>query len=274
MAKAPARKLGRTAGARSGQVQSLARALAILEALAAEEAGLTLTDLAQTVGLAPSTVHRLLTTLQGARFVRFDLERGAWTVGVQAFVVGNAFVRSRDVIALARLPMRHLMEESGETVNLAVEDQGEAVYLAQVECRQMMRAIAKPGGRVPLHCSGVGKALLAALPEAEVGKILQRRGLPRATEKTLDSPLRLRGELERIRGRGYAFDDEENAVGLRCVAAVIRDEYGHPLAGLSLSGPMARITDARVPLLGAMVIKAADEITAALGGSAPAREAG
>ena len=163
------------------------------------------------------------------------------------------------------------MEESGETVNLAVEDQGEAVYLAQVECRQMMRAIAKPGGRVPLHCSGVGKALLAALPEAEVGKILQRRGLPRATAKTLDSPLKLRGELERIRQGGYAFDDEENAVGLRCVAAVIHDEHGHPLAGLSLSGPMARITDARVPLLGAMVIKAADEITAALGGSAPAR---
>ena len=270
------RRNGANAAARprSGQVQSLARAISILNGLAEEEYGLTLTDLAQKVGLAPSTAHRLLTTLQEQRFVRFDLERNVWLIGVQAFVVGNAFVRSRDVIAIARLHMRHLMEESGETVNLAVEDQGEAIYLAQVECRQMMRAIAKPGGRVLLHCSGVGKALMAAMPDAEVSKILQRRGLPRTTEKTIDAPAKLRDELQQIRGRGYAFDDEENAIGLRCVAAVIHDEYGHPLAGLSLSGPMARITDERVPLLGAMVIKAASEITAELGGAVPQRAVG
>lgn len=279
MAKAPAnkRRRGKVAApgrARSGQVQSLVRAISILNALSEEEQGLTLTDLAQTVGLAPSTAHRLLTTLQDQRFVRFDLERNVWLIGVQAFVVGNAFVRSRDVIAMARLHMRRLMEESGETVNLAVEDQGEAIYLSQVECRQMMRAIAKPGGRVLLHCSGVGKALLAAMPDAEVGKILQRRGLPRAADKTIDTPAKLREELQKIRGQGYAFDDEENAVGLRCVAAVIRDEFGHPLAGLSLSGPMARITDERVPLLGAMVIRAAADITAELGGSQPQRAVG
>lgn len=258
---------------RSGTVQSLVRSISILNALTEEEQGLNLTDLAQKIGLAPSTAHRLLTTLQQERFVRFDQERSVWLVGVQAFVVGNAFVRSRDVLTMSRPHMRVLMEESGETVNLAVEDQGEAVYLAQVECRQMMRAIAKPGGRVPLHCSGIGKALLAAMPDKEVARILQRRGLDRMTDKTIDTPARLRDGLTRIRRLGYAFDDEENAVGLRCVAAVIHDEYGEPLAGLSLSGPMARIPDERVSMLGAIVSKTAAAITSELGGRAPLQAA-
>ncbi|WP_282605454.1 IclR family transcriptional regulator C-terminal domain-containing protein [Pelagibius sp. Alg239-R121] len=254
---------------RSGQVQSLARAISLLNALTDEDYGLSLSDLAQKVGLAPSTTHRLLTTLQEERFVRFDLERNVWLVGVQAFVVGNAFVRSRDLINMSRPHMRNLMEDSGETVNLAVEDQGEAIYLGQVECRQMMRAIAKPGGRVALHCSGVGKALLSGLPDSEVNKIVQRRGLGRFTDKTIDTPAKLRQALSLARKQGYAFDDEENAIGLRCVAAVIYDEYGHPLAGLSLSGPTARMPDARVSVLGALVVKAAGEITTALGGAVP-----
>ncbi len=254
---------------RSGQVQSLARAISLLNALTDEDYGLSLSDLAQKVGLAPSTTHRLLTTLQEERFVRFDLERNVWLVGVQAFVVGNAFVRSRDLIALSRPHMRNLMENSGETVNLAVEDQGEAIYLGQVECRQMMRAIAKPGGRVALHCSGVGKALLSGLQDVEINKIVDRRGLSRFTDKTVDTPAKLRQALSIARQQGYAFDDEENAVGLRCVAAVIFDEFGRPLAGLSLSGPTARITDERVPFLGSLVVKAASDITTALGGAKP-----
>ncbi|MDJ0894673.1 MAG: IclR family transcriptional regulator C-terminal domain-containing protein [Alphaproteobacteria bacterium] len=256
---------------RSGGVQSLSRSLAVLNALSLSDHGMTLTDVAQTVGLAPSTAHRLLTTLQQDRFVRFDSERSVWLVGVQAFIVGNAFVRSRDFVAVARPFMRRLMEESGETVNLAVEDQGEAIFLAQVECRAMMRALGTPGGRVPLHCSGVGKALLSAIDEAQVAKALQRHGLQRVTDKTIDTPAKLRTELDHVRATGYAFDDEEHAVGLRCVASVIYNEHSEPLAGVSLSGPAARVTDARVPVLGALVAKVAQEITAALGGVCPAR---
>ena len=201
--------------------------------------------------------------------MRFDSERSAWQVGVQAFIVGNAFVRARDFVAMARPFMRRLMEESGETVNLAVEDQGEAIFLAQVECRAMMRALGTPGSRVPLHCSGVGKALLSAIDEAQVAKALQRHGLQRVTDKTIDTPAKLRAELERVRADGYAFDDEEHAVGLRCVASVIYNEHSEPLAGVSLSGPTARVTDTRVPVLGALVAKVAHEITTALGGVSP-----
>ena len=88
--------------------------------------------------------------------------------------------------------MRQLMEDSGETVNLAIEDQGEAIYLSQVECRQLMRVFARPGGRVPMHCSGVGKALMAAMSEGEVSRILQKRGMARATERSIDCAHRCR----------------------------------------------------------------------------------
>ena len=257
------------AAERSGQVQSLVRALAIVNRLAAAEDGVTLTEAAQQVGLSPSTAHRLLTTLEQERYAHFDAERRLWSVGVQAFVAGNAFLKTRSLVATARPHMRALMEESEETVNLAVEDQYEAIYLAQVECRQMMRAFARPGGRVPLHCSSVGKALLSAMPDGELAKVLHRQGLPRITVKTINTTAILRQDLMRAREHGYAIDDEEHAVGLRCIAAVIFNETAAPVAAVSLSGPMARIPDARIPLLGDLVRRKADSITAQLGGILP-----
>ena len=255
-----------TGGRDSGQVQSLTRALAILETLAETTDGMTLSDVAQVVGLAPSTAHRLLTTLESRRFVRFLAPDGLWQVGVQSFVVGQAFRRSRDVIALARPQMRQLMEATGETANLYIEEGGEAVCMAQVESRQMMRAIARPGGRVKLHCSGAGKAMLAHLPADEVAKILQAHGLPRTTDKTLDTPQRLKVDLERIRVLGFAIDDEEHAVGLRCVASTVLDEEGQPLAALSVSGPTARIDEAAMSLIGGLVRHAAIAVTELVGG--------
>ena len=261
--------LAKASHERSDQVQSLVRALAIVNRLAAADEGATLTEVAQQVGLSPSTAHRLLTTLEQERYVRFDAERRLWSVGVQAFVAGSAFLKTRSLVPTARPHMRALMEESEETVNLAVEDQAEAVYLSQVECRQMMRAFARPGGRVPLHCSSVGKALLSAMPDADVARVLHRHGLARVTVKTLITTPALREDLARARTRGYAIDDEEHAVGLRCIAAVVFNEAADPLGALSLSGPMARIPDERIPLLGDLVRRTADAVTAQLGGCLP-----
>ena len=259
----PAPKLGGSSRARSvpakpapersDQVQSLVRALTIVNRLAEADDGVSLTEVAQQVGLSSSTAHRLLTTLEQERYVHYDAERRLWSVGMQAFRAGTAFLKTRALTTVARPHMRALMEESQETVNLAVEDQAAAVYLAQVECRQMMRAFARPGGRVPLHCSSVGKALLSAMPEAQVSKILHRQGLPRLTVKTIHTASALRQDLTRSRDRGYALDDEEHAVGLRCIAAVVFNENADAVAAVSLSGPMARIPDERIPLLGDMV---------------------
>jgi IclR family acetate operon transcriptional repressor len=250
------------------QVQSLVRALTLLNRVAeAPGDGFTLTELAQQVGLPASTTHRLLTTLEQERYLRFDQEGRLWSIGVQAFMTGAAFTKSRRLGALSRPHMRFLMESSGETVNLAVEDDGEAVYLAQVECRQLMRAFACPGSRAPLHASAVGKAILLAMSDRSFSRILHQRGMPRLTPKTITTPSALRVEIERARAAGYAVDDEEHAVGLRCIAAPIFDETGEVVAAISASGPMARIVEERIAPLGALVLETARRISSEMGAS-------
>jgi IclR family transcriptional regulator, acetate operon repressor len=256
---------------RGDTVQSLTRALGLLNVLARHDQGLGLSDAAKETGLAVSTAHRLLSTLSHENFVCFDPERGVWMIGVQAFIVGSAFLRARELAGVARPIMRQLMEDSGETVNLAVEEGGEAIYVAQIECRKTMRAIARPGGRAAIHCSGVGKALLAAMSDDEVERIIAARGLAAATADTITTPAALRAELAAVRKRGFAIDHEENAIGLRCVAATVFDEHGKPIAAISISGPRARISDDLLMPLGEAVREAARQITAGLGGT-PSRE--
>jgi IclR family transcriptional regulator, acetate operon repressor len=248
-----------------GGVQSLTRALLILDALAQSD-GLTLTTLARSVALPPSSTHRLLTTLQRQRFVRFEPASMSWHIGVQAFLVGNAFLRSRDVVAVATPFMRRPMEETGETVNLFVLDAGAAVCMAQVQSPRMIRAISRPGGGLGMHRSAAGKAMLAHMPPGDVAGIIAKQGLPRYTDRTIASLEALRDDLARTRTRGFALDDEEFTVGLRCIAAPIFDETGMARAALSVAGPTSRITDERVASLGAVVAGAARVVTGELGG--------
>jgi IclR family acetate operon transcriptional repressor len=268
-----ARKRGRPPGpnnrAGDGKNQSLTRALTLLARLSETPSGLSLTDLSYQLGMPTATVHRLLSTFEEFDFVEQNSEQGLWFVGLKAFTVGNAFLHRRDIVASARPHMQALVEQCGETVNLGVIDDGEAVFISQVESREMMRMIVRLGSRSPIHASGVGKALLANMPEQRLARILQQRGLARITERSIDNPTRLREELKRIRRLGYALDDEEHAIGLRCVASAIFDENGQALAAISLSGPKARVTDARLDELGIAVRQGADEITLALGGYRP-----
>jgi IclR family acetate operon transcriptional repressor len=271
------RKRGRPPGAKNrageGKNQSLTRALTLLERLAESPEGLHLTDLSYQLGMPAATVHRLLSTFEELNFVEQDAEQGLWYVGLKAFTVGNAFLDRRDFVASARAHMHSLVEQCGETVNLGVIDDGEVVFISQVESQEVMRMIVRLGSRSPIHASGVGKAMLASMPEQRVARILQRRGLARYTDHTIDNPTLLRDELEQVRQQGYALDDEEHAVGLRCVAAPIFDENGQALAAISLSGPKARMVDSRLSELGNAVRQTAAEITRELGGRIPVGQA-
>ena len=267
------RKRGRPPGRgnRAGESrnQSLTRALTLLQRLAEAPQGMQLTDLSYQLGMPVATVHRLLSTFEELDFVEQDSEQGRWYIGLNAFTVGNAFLKRRDFVAIARPRMDALVEQCGETVNLGVIDDGEVVFVSQVESPEVMRMIVRLGSRSPIHASGVGKALLAGMTEQRVEQILERRGLPRFTERTIDNPAALRAELELTRRRGYALDDEEHAVGLRCVAAAIFDENARALAAISLSGPKARMVDERLGELGQAVRSTAEAITLALGGHKP-----
>jgi IclR family acetate operon transcriptional repressor len=267
------KKRGRPPGPNSkasdGKNQSLVRAMTLLERLSLAPNGMALTDLSQQLGMPSATTHRLLNTFEEMGYVEHDSTLGLWFIGLKTFTVGNAFLNRRDFIVTARPYMRRLVDQCGETVNLGVIDDGEVVYVGQVQSPEMMRMIVKLGSRSPIHASGSGKTLLASMTEKGVSTILQRKGLARFTDHTIDNPANLRVELSHIRKLGYALDDEEHAIGLRCVAATIFDENGVALAGLSLSGPKARITDSRLTDLGAATRQMADEVTVALGGRKP-----
>jgi IclR family transcriptional regulator, acetate operon repressor len=258
---------------RNGGVQSLRRALSIMKAIAAAGDGATLTEIARATNLASSTAHRLLTTLQQDRFVQFKPDGARWLVGVDAFRVGSAFLAARDIAKGARPFLRRLMEQSGETANLAVLSDDMAVYVEQVESLQTVRAICKPGGRVVLHSSSLGKSMLAAMRTEEVARILNAREMTRFTRKTIDTPARMAINLSEVRSLGYAIDDEEHSPGLRCVAAAVLNERGEPIGAVSISGPTMRVVRERLPQIGSLVRSIAREITLELGGRtlAPAR---
>ncbi|TCZ29058.1 glyoxylate bypass operon transcriptional repressor IclR [Pantoea agglomerans] len=251
-----------------GQVQSLTRGLTLLELIADSHGSVALTELAQQAGLPNSTTHRLLSTMQQQGFVRQVGDLGLWTIGAHAFVVGSSFLQSRNLLALVHPVLRSLMEQSGETVNLAVLDLSDhqAVIIDQVQCTQLMRMSAPIGGKLPMHASGAGKAFLAHLGDEQVTALLHQKGLHYYTPKTLMSPQSLKENLALVRKAGFSFDDEEHALGLRCVAAPIYDEHGEAFAALSISGPIARMTDDRITELGALVIREARQVTLAYSG--------
>jgi IclR family acetate operon transcriptional repressor len=250
-------------------VQSLLRALGILDVLAPALEGLSLAEVVKATRLPPSTAHRLLTTLQQARHVQFDPHGARWSIGVKSFVIGNGFLNTRDIGRLCRPYLRRLVEVTGETANLAIEDEGMAVYLVQLESRQTMRAITKPGGRVFMHSSALGKAMLAHRPAADVDRIIAQRGMKRITGKTLVDPRKLAGELKQIRKNGYATDNEEYAPGLQLVAhrcRRARGSRGRP----SIPGQVRVTSGGCGP---GRVVGAAAEMTAEFGGRRPHRSA-
>jgi len=250
-------------------VQSVDRAMALLDALGEDEEGYRLRDLSVRAGLSPSTVHRLLTTLERRRFVEFDQTDGAWHVGRQAFAIGSAFVRRRNFVAPALPFLRRLRDLTHETANLGVADDGEVVVLTQVESREIMRAITRVGGRAPMVASGLGKAILATYSEQDVAAIIKRHGMRRLTPKSVVRAGDLGKVLDQARRDGYALDDEEYLTGLRCVAAVVYNDQAEAMAAISVSGLASRVPRERLPQLGRLVHEVADELTVALGGRLP-----
>ena len=254
---------GRPRGWEEGErVKALDRALRVLAALA-ERPGLGLSDLARDLGEAPATLHRILATLAAHGMAETDAAQG-WQVGPHAFRIGAAFARRTSLVERAQPILRALMEETGETANLGVVRGGEVLFLAQAETHAAIRAFFPPGTLSPLHASGIGKAVLAATPPGR-RPAAAARSLEGFTPHTLTSPAALEADLAASAARGWAVDAEERHEGMRCIAAAVRDAAGAPVAGLSVSGPAARILAAGEDALGRAVVARARELSTALG---------
>lgn len=249
-------------------IQALDRALAILKVLAGSE-GMSLSELAEAADQAPATVYRVLSTFEAHGMVEFQASRQLWFVGQEAFRIGSAFLERTSLVEQARTAMHALMAETGETANLAIADGGQVVFISQVETHEPIRAFFRPGTRGPIHASGIGKALLAYHPPEAVDRIVREQGLAAFTTRTITDRGRLLDELAAIRARGWAMDDEERTEGMRCIGAPIFNEFREAIAGVSISGPTGRMARAGADF-GPRVRDAADRITRAIGGTAPA----
>lgn len=252
-----------------GQSKTLIRGLSILSACAGSRRGLTLVEIAEATDLAPSTVHRLLSTLESMKFLSVEPDSGRWRIGVAGFQMGNAFVRSRDYVAQLRPLMVELSELTGETVNLAILSGKRALFVAQVESTNMMRMVAPLGSQSPLHVSGAGKALLAGLSVRERDSILDQLEYPQLTPHSLDSAHALAAELDAVIARGCAYDREEHVAGMQCVAAPVFNEIGQPLCALSVSGPTVRLNPEAVAECAAAVTAMGARGTEVVGGRPP-----
>lgn len=247
-------------------VQALDRGLALLKLLA-KESRATLTDLSLRIGMPPSSAYRLLNTMQKHGYAEFDEATQEWMIGVEAFRIGSAFTQRTNLVEASRETMHRLMEETGETSNLAISDDGDVVFISQVETQHPIRAFFPPGARSAMHASGIGKALLAELGKVDVEKVLTSKGLEEFTEKTLTSPDELFADLAATKERGWSFDDEERHAGMRCVAAPIYNAFGEAVAGVSVSGPTVRMSERSVAEIGPKVRAAAARITELFGGA-------
>jgi len=224
---------------RTGGVQSLERAFDLLERMADTGGEVGLSELSTSSGLPLPTIHRLMRTLVDCGYVRQQPNR-RYALGPRLIRLGES--ASRLLGTWARPFLAELVEATGETANMALLDGDEVVYVAQVPSRHSVRMFTEVGRRVLPHSTGVGKALLAHLPPAEVRALLARTGMPAATEKTITDPDAFLAELDRIRSLGYSIDDNEQEIGVRCLAVSVPDSP--TAAAISISGPAGRVTNA------------------------------
>ncbi|MBA3950718.1 MAG: IclR family transcriptional regulator [Rubrobacter sp.] len=247
----------------AGGVQSLERALDILEVLGRSDGELGISEIGLSVGLANGTVHRLLSTLTRRGYARQVSDSRKYTLGPRAITLASS---SRERLGpLARPFLRELMEVSRESANLAALDRNSVVYIEQVPAPRMVRMFTEPGNRVPAHASGTGKVLLAFQPPEALKAMLGRSGLARFTPHTITDMDRFLEELELIRERGYATDYEEIEEGVRCVAAPVSGVEGRVVAAISISGPAGRLEGDRLEEIVPQIKRIAADLSRSLG---------
>lgn len=251
-------------GTSKSRLSSVANSIALLKVFSDDEYELGISSLAKRLGLAKSTVHRLATTLVKADMLEQDRESGKYRLGLALFELGSMVRRNMDVVAEAKPYLKLLMEKTGETVHLGILDHASVLYINKIETRQAIRMNSNIGGRAPVHCTALGKAILA-FQDAETIEAVIAQGLPALTPKTITHPELLKQELATVRAHNYAIDDEEIEIGLRGVAAPIRSHTGDVVAALSIAGPVQRMTKKVVASHVPDVVAAAEAVSQRLG---------
>jgi DNA-binding IclR family transcriptional regulator len=244
-------------------VPALYNALNIIELLADSKHGLSLADLTQTCGLSKSTVHYLLVTLERCGYVRKDSRGGRYMTGMKLLAVANAALHN---LALRQRTMPFLFSlrlKTGLGVHLAIYEHQEALVIAKLESNER-RMASWVGKRMDLHCTGIGKAILAYLPESEREDIITRYGLARKNDNTICTRRKLHADLDQVVRLQYSLDNEEDELGMRCIGVPVIGIGDRPVAAVSISGSISQLTPERIPALAAEVKTTANSIRDAI----------
>lgn len=248
-----------------GVVQSVDRALTILELLAGYTEGLGITDISIKSDLHKSTVHRLLVTLIYKGFVIKDDETNKYNISLKLYELGAMRIESTDILNASKTHIKELMKAVNETVHLVIRDNNDIIYIDKVEANNTIRMTSTVGKRSPLYCTSVGKAILAFMPIEEVEEIWRNINIKSLTKKTIVDFDKFKNELEKIRKVGYAEDDEENEIGVRCIGAPVFNRSGSVEGAISISGPSIRVKKDSVESIAKEVIKYSKLISKELG---------
>ncbi|MGH3727385.1 MAG: IclR family transcriptional regulator [Micromonosporaceae bacterium] len=243
------------------KASAIAKAVVVLEALVEQR---RLSAIARSTGLPTSTVHRVLQELATLGWVREGEERD-YMLGPGLLRLAGRGADDSDAARAARPALRALCDRTGYTVHFGIRHGDEAVYVDKLEGRGAYGMRSRIGAGMALHCTAIGKAVLAALPDDEVRLIAKRTGLPGRTAKTLTTADDLLTDLEAVRARGWAADDEENYPKIRCIGVVVSDHRGLPVGAVSLSGLIFDMEREHITRLAPLVVRAAQQVSAALG---------
>lgn len=246
-------------------VQSVDRALSILELLSDYEQGLGVTEISKITKLHKSTVYRLLSTLIYKGFVLQDPATNKYKISLKLYELGIKKLKDIDILKASEIYLRKLMKEVNEVVHLVVRDNYDIVYIDKVEADNTIRMASTIGKRSPMYCTSVGKVMLAYLSDNEVKKVWENSKIEEYTVNTIIDFDKFEQELFNIKKNGYAVDDEENELGVRCVGAPIFNHNGTIEGAISVSGPTMRITKDKIDEIAVKVKKYASLISKELG---------
>lgn len=246
------------------RLSSVANSIRLLTSFSGEEDELGITTLAGRLRLAKSTVHRLAATLSAAGFLEQNADTGKYRLGMALFELGALVRRRMDVANEGRPKLRELLEKTGETVQMGIVDHLSVLYVYEMESPRAIRMAAAVGGRAPLHCTAVGKVLLAYQPAEFVNRVLEA-GLTAYTPKTITKREAVLAMLSEVRAREHAVDDEESEGGLRAIAAPVRNHNGAVIAAVGLAAPVQRMNKKVMQTCVPTVIATAQAVSGRLG---------
>jgi len=246
-------------------IQSIDRALQVLELFSLEKPEWGVTEISKALNIYKSNVHNILSTFAEKGFVKKDPKTDKYKLGIKFFELGSVVIKNMDLRRIAHPHIEKLSKEFNETVHLGVLDEGRVVSIEREESNKGLCSHIEIGKRTPLHCTAVGKAIMAYLSEDEINFIIKEKGLEKYTENTITNREELRKEFLKIQKQGYAVDNMEHEEGVRCVSGPIRDYNGKVIASMSISGPAFRIDESNIPIIAKKVKEYCDCISKEMG---------